>query len=96
MKEKLPEFCFTTDETDDEIVVAIYQGENGYRECYNNALRGQETADDMNRSLGVTKQQETAMKCGSMFGWNTPGADPDRYDDNGFFIGQGGIADEQT
>jgi hypothetical protein len=83
IKNELPEFCFTTNETDDEIVVAVYRGENGYRECYNNRLKGQETADKMNKSLGVTKAQEIAMKSGSMFGWDVPGARPGKYDDNG-------------
>ena len=38
---------------------------------------------EMNRELGVTRQQMEAMKVGSMFGWNVPGADPKSYDEYG-------------
>lgn len=39
--------------------------------------------DEYNGKLGVTKAQEEAMKAGSMFGWNVPGADPKNYDMDG-------------
>jgi hypothetical protein len=38
---------------------------------------------EMNRELGVTRQQMEAMKVGSMFGWDVPGADPKSYDEYG-------------
>jgi hypothetical protein len=37
----------------------------------------------MNRELGISPAQAEAMKVGSMFGWNVPGADPKNYDENG-------------
>jgi len=40
-------------------------------------------ANEMNRELGITPAQAEAMKVGSMFGWNVPGADPKNYDANG-------------
>ena len=40
-------------------------------------------ANEMNRELGITPAQAEAMKVGSMFGWNVPGADPKNYDENG-------------
>ncbi|MBQ7300964.1 MAG: hypothetical protein IJW77_14110, partial [Clostridia bacterium] len=38
---------------------------------------------EMNRELGVTRPQMEAMKVGSMFGWDVPGADPKNYDEHG-------------
>lgn len=38
---------------------------------------------EMNRELGVTRQQMEAMKVGSLFGWDVPGADPKSYDEHG-------------
>ena len=38
---------------------------------------------EMNRELGVTRQQMEAMKVGSMFRWDVPGADPKSYDKHG-------------
>ena len=40
----------------------------------------------MNRKLGVSEAQAEAMKAGSMFGWDTPAADPKNYNENGFLI----------
>lgn len=77
----LPEFCFTTDETDHEVVIVVRRGQNGYYPIYDNKLRGQDLSDRMNLSLGVSKAQELAMKCGSMFGWHVPGATPEAYDE---------------
>ena len=36
-----------------------------------------------NAELRITRPQMEAMKAGSMFGWNVPGADPKNYDENG-------------
>ena len=38
---------------------------------------------EINREIGVTPAQAEAMKVGSMFGWNVPGADPKSYDEKG-------------
>lgn len=40
----------------------------------------------MNHELGITPAQAEAMKVGSMFDWNAPGADPKNYDENGKLV----------
>lgn len=85
LRSSLPEHCYMFIETTNEIGI-VKKGEMGY---YRTDLS---TADrDWNRKLvaeanqrgGVTKAQEEAMKCGSMYGWDCPAADPQNYDDNG-------------
>ena len=39
-------------------------------------------ANEMNRELCISPAQAEAMKVGSMFGWNVPGADQKNYDEN--------------
>lgn len=60
-------------------VVAIVKGEMGCRPVLGASL----TAADHNAQLGVTAAQAAAMLAGSMFGWDTPAADPASYDQNG-------------
>lgn len=43
----------------------------------------QEMVDLANGEIGVTKAQEAAMLAGSLFGWQTPAADPKNYDEQG-------------
>jgi len=52
-------------------VICIHRGEMGYTPIYTKA-----TADELNAARGVTEAQAEAMLMGSMFGWDTPGADP--------------------
>ena len=66
-------------------VIAIERGKRGYlvtdNECAPSLAR--KAADLLNRKLGVSKAQEAAMSAGSMFGWDTPAADPKNYDAEG-------------
>lgn len=45
-----------------------------------------QSADLINKRMGVTKAQEQAMLCGSMFTWDSKLADPRSYDEQGQLI----------
>lgn len=80
--DKLPEFCFSFQPTaaPGEYVVALRRGESGYAgTTYNeeDPEKAENLVNYLNRRLGVTDLQRTCMENGSMFGWDTPGADPD-------------------
>lgn len=53
-------------------LIGIKKGDDGYHPIYVNT-----TAEALNEGLGVTKAQAEAMLNGSLFGWDTPSADPD-------------------
>ena len=72
----LPEFCAAELPSTGETIL-IRRGERGYWASPDRDV------ERTNRSLGVTPAQREAMLVGSMFGWEVPGADPRRYDENG-------------
>ena len=41
-----------------------------------------ELADELNEKLGVSPIQRQAMEVGSMCGWDAPGADPAKYQED--------------
>ncbi len=85
---KLPKACYTVSELGD--LVMLHRNQSGYHiselsspdDTANRIL-----ADQLNAALGVTKAQEQAMYAGSLFGWEIPGADPDRYTEQGILKG---------
>ena len=81
--------CYTYIHTSNVIGV-IKKGETGYYktdilEC--NGIKtpdeAKELINELNENLGLTKGEVKAMEHGSMFGWETPAADPEKWNDNG-------------
>lgn len=80
----LPEMCYTVTPTGK--FAMLRRGESGYYPVNTEAAGSpnlRELADKLNRQFDVSKAQEAAMLNGSMFGWDTPAADPNSYDSNG-------------
>lgn len=88
LRSDLPEVCFSIlPSTGDAII--IKHGKSGYYRCeYSTEDKAfnREFANDQNANLGVSKAQAEAMKAGSMFGWDTPAADPKSYNENGVLL----------
>ncbi|MBQ6153088.1 MAG: hypothetical protein IJJ15_05030 [Ruminococcus sp.] len=85
LRASLPERCYVYIQSENKIGV-VKKGENGYEElplAFSDSNEAKKTVDDLNKKDGVTKAQAEAMLCGSMFGWQTPAADPKNYDKNG-------------
>lgn len=52
-------------------VIGVRRGESGYHPIFT-----RRTAEELNAQHGVTPEQREAMYNGSLFGWDTPGANP--------------------
>ena len=82
LAEGLPELCFST-LPGTGALICIKRGESGYYPSdwsTDDPAQNSELADYNNDRLGVTQAQRMAMECGSMHGWDVPGADPDYYE----------------
>lgn len=78
----LPDMCYSVMKSTGKLVV-LKRGEEGcFSTSYNtpDPVKNKELADYLNEKLRVTPAQVQAMSVGSMFGWNTPGADPRTYE----------------
>jgi len=78
---RLPELCYTTLPSNPAQVIAIRRGVPGYYPI-ETAL----TAEELNGDADISAAQVSAMLAGSLFGWEVPGADPERYTVDGRFI----------
>jgi hypothetical protein len=82
INQKLPEYCFATEAFTNNVVL-LKRGEMGYYPYYEGTIKGKEAARELNNEIAVSAAQAAAMKIGSIFGWDKPGADPDNYTENG-------------
>ena len=80
LRSSLPKQCYSELRTTGELVL-LRRGEIGYVKP--GVKAGDVSPSQLNAAMGVTKAQEAAMSAGSMFGWDTPAADPKNYDENG-------------
>lgn len=82
----LPEQCFVVMKSTGKMVM-VKRGEIGYYpQREENAEWGAENCDILNERMGVTKGQAKAMEMGSIFGWDTPMANPNNWTEDGEFI----------
>jgi hypothetical protein len=77
---KLPGIAFATLAISGE-TIAICRGETSYYR-----VQTTKTAEELNTMYGVSRAQARAMLAGTMLGWHTPLADPERYDADGKLI----------
>ena len=85
LRSSLPDLCYAVHNETGKIIV-IKKGESGYFDPdfpYKNKWESKTIADEYNEKLGVSKQAASAMYWGSLYGFETPGADPASYDHNG-------------
>ena len=87
MRNELPELCFST-LPDTGQLITLKRYECGYFPSEWNTddkAHNLEIAQFQNRKLGITPAQQQAMECGSMFGWTSPGANPQFYLDKAVY-----------
>ncbi|MCL2301250.1 MAG: hypothetical protein FWC27_14000, partial [Firmicutes bacterium] len=84
-KHELPFGCVSTLPSTGEVIY-IMQGKAGYlvwpKSSADPAVNRQ-MVDEQNQKMGVSRQQEAAMLAGATQGWDTSGAKPWNYDQNG-------------
>ncbi len=73
-----PEIAFSVLTSKPTQVIAIRAHEAGYYELshFETERDARAYADQQNKANGVSHAYRRAMEVGSMFGWDTPGADP--------------------
>ena len=88
LRSDLPDRCYAVNNVTGEVVI-LKKGETGFYKT-DIPTGGKEDsrmlADEYNKKLGVTKAQAAAMYGGSLYGFDTPCADPKMYDSEGTII----------
>ena len=88
LRSSLPELCYAVSGETGKVII-IKKGETGYYKTdipTKSREESHELADEYNKKLGLSKPQATAMYWGSVYGFDTPGADPKQYDADGIMI----------
>lgn len=81
----MPEACYSIMPGSGEVII-LKLNEEGYwpsNLSFDNKDSARNFVNKENAFLGVTRAQEHAMLVGSMFGFHVPGANPNKYDENG-------------
>lgn len=85
----LPNYCASVLKSTGDLVF-LRRGMTGYYPApytkRGDRAGNEALAKQINDQFGYTKAQIAAMEAGSMFGWNVPGADPSRYDEQGHYM----------
>lgn len=87
-RNELPDFCLSTLPSSGQLII-LRKGERGYYASEWDTRKREENqniAREHNRQRGISDIQAAAMSAGSMFGWHTPGADPQWYLDNARYV----------
>lgn len=85
LRSSLPEAAYVFVPSANEIGI-VKKGESGYYKTgisFDSPEEGKALVEQYNAKHGVSKAQAVAMSAGSMFGWETPAADPANYDAGG-------------
>lgn len=74
----LPDVAYCRDLEDRRKIIVLMRGHVGYWDegTYDTEADAEARVKALNRGFGVTSAQLLAMKVGSRFGWDVPGADP--------------------
>lgn len=81
MRNELPETCLSTLPGTGDLII-LKRGETGYYRSEwdtGDKTQNKNIADWHNQRSGITPAQVMAMQVGSMYGFDVPGADPQRY-----------------
>ena len=85
LRSSLPDKCYAVHGETGKVIV-VEKGTKGYYDPEIpswDCKEAREIADECNKKLGVSKAQAAAMYWGSLYGFDTPGADPRQFDMDG-------------
>ena len=85
LRSDLPEQCYAVHAETGEVII-VKKGETGYFPTDIKTTgkdESRELVDEYNKKLGVSKAKAAAMYWGSLYGFDTPGADPASFDRDG-------------